>query len=129
MKRSVYEKQVALALKMYEKAGIVLSDAEKSRIEVADFGLDDIESVGLQILTYINTERVCAKEMVLLSHQSCPEHMHVPSGASLGKEETFRCRYGKVYLYVSGEGKREDVQAVIPRSEVTVFHEIVLNPG
>ncbi len=29
MKRSVYEKQVALALKMYEKAGIVLSDAEK----------------------------------------------------------------------------------------------------
>ena len=129
MKRSVYEKQVALALKMYEKAGIVLSDAEKSRIEVADFGLDDIESVGLQILTYINTERVCAKEMVLLAHQSCPEHMHVPSGASLGKEETFRCRYGKVYLYVSGEGKREDVQAVIPRSDVTVFHEIVLNPG
>ena len=55
--------------------------------------------------------------------------MHVPSGASLGKEETFRCRYGKVYLYVSGEGKREDVQAVIPRSDVTVFHEIVLNPG
>ena len=106
-----------------------MSDAEKGRIEVADFGLNDVESVGLQILTYINTERVCAKEMVLLAHQSCPEHMHVPTGASLGKEETFRCRYGKVYLYVSGEGKREDVQAVIPHSDVTVFHEIVLNPG
>ena len=114
---------------MYEKAGIVLTDAEKARIEVADFGLGRVAEVGLQILTYINAERVCAKEMVLLPFQSCPEHMHVPTGEALGKEETFRCRMGKVYLYVDGEGRRESAQAKLPNTELSVFHEIVLNPG
>ena len=45
------------------------------------------------------------------------------------KEETFRCRYGKVYLYVPGEGKKEDIKARIPETDVSVFHEIILNPG
>ena len=62
MKKETYEAQVQKALEYYEKAGIVLSDAEKEKIEVADFGLDNVEQIGLQILTYINTERVCAKE-------------------------------------------------------------------
>ena len=129
MKESTYKKQVALALAMYEKAGIVLTEAEKNHIEVADFGLNAVENVGLQLLTYINTERVCAKEMVLLAHQSCPEHKHVPTAGMQGKEETFRCRYGKVYLYVSGEGSKEKIKAKLPATEITVFHEIVLNPG
>ena len=93
MKKSVYERQISLALAMYEKAGIVLTEEEKARIEVADFGLNEVENVGLQLLTYINTERVCAKEMVLLPHQSCPEHMHSPTDGLQGKEETFRCRF------------------------------------
>lgn len=88
-----------------------------------------MEEVGLQILTYINTERVCAKEMVLTPWQTCPEHKHVPTNGIEGKEETFRCRYGKVYLYVTGEGKKEDVKAKIPETDVTVFHEVILNPG
>ena len=46
-----------------------------------------------------------------------------------GKEETFRCRYGKVYLYVSGDGKKEDIKAKLPSFDVSVFHEIILNPG
>lgn len=129
MKRCEYEKQVALALGIYEKAGIILTDEEKSRIEVADFGLGTVEKIGLQILTYINTERVCAKEMVLLPYQTCPEHKHVPTGAEQGKEETFRCRYGKVYLYVNGEGESENTGARLPETDVTVFHEIVLEPG
>ncbi|MBQ9760348.1 MAG: D-lyxose/D-mannose family sugar isomerase [Clostridia bacterium] len=129
MKRSVYEAQVKKALEFYEKAGIVLSDAEKKNIEVVDFEIGIVEKVGLQLLTYINTERVCAKEMVLLPHQTCPEHKHVPTNGQAGKEETFRCRYGKVYLYVTGEGKREDVQARIPETDVSVFHEVILTPG
>ena len=32
-----------------------------------------------------------------------------PSYGNEGKEETFRCRYGKVFLYVEGEGERENV--------------------
>ena len=129
MKKTTYEAQVKKALELYEKAGIILNEDEKKRIEVVDFGLDIVERMGLQILTYVNTERVCAKEMVLIPYQTCAEHMHVPTNGQDGKEETFRCRYGKVYLYVSGEGKREDIQARIPESDVSVFHEVVLHPG
>ena len=129
MKREVYENQVERALEMYDKAGIVLSDAEKKNIEVVDFEIGIVNEVGLQLLTYINTQRVCAKEMVLLPYQTCPEHKHVPTNGMEGKEETFRCRYGKVYLYVPGEGKKEDIQAKLPATDVSVFHEIVLNPG
>ena len=129
MKREVYENQVKRALEMYDKAGIILSDAEKKNIEVVDFEIGIANEVGLQLLTYINTQRVCAKEMVLLPYQTCPEHKHVPTNGMEGKEETFRCRYGKVYLYVPGEGKKEDIQAKIPATDVSVFHEIVLNPG
>jgi len=88
------------AIAFYEKAGIVLTPAEKESIEVADFGLNDLERTGLQILVYINTERVCAKEMVLFPGQTCPEHKHV---GSPGKEETFRCRFGQVHLDVDGQ--------------------------
>ena len=67
MKRSQYNKQVKKALELYEKAGIVLTDKEKASIEVVDFEKGVVNELGLQLLTYINTERVCAKEMVLLS--------------------------------------------------------------
>lgn len=129
MKRAEYEAQVKKALEYYDKAGIVLTDAEKANIEVADFGIGIVNDVGLQMITYINTEKVCAKEMVLLPYQTCPEHMHVPTNGNPGKEETFRCRYGKVYLYVSGEGNKEDIGAKLPKTDVSVFHEIILNPG
>ena len=129
MKRSEYEMQCGKALEYYRRAGIVLTDAEKQSVEVADFGLGCVEQVGLQLLTYINTERVCAKEMVLLPRQSCPEHRHVPSYGRDGKEETFRCRFGTVYLYVPGEGERENIQGIIPPTDVTVFHEVVLHAG
>ena len=129
MRREEVEAQVKKALAYYDKANIVLTDEEKARIEIVDFGLGIVDEMGLQILTYINTDRVCAKEMVLLPYQTCAEHKHVPTGGMEGKEETFRCRYGKVYLYVSGEGKAEDIQAKMPKSEVSVFHEIVLLPG
>ncbi len=129
MTRAEFERQVTAALAYYEKAGIVLSEDEKKNIEVCDHGIGIVEKVGLQLLTYINTERVCAKEMVLTPGQTCPEHKHVPTNGQQAKEETFRCRYGKVYLYVPGEGKKEDIQARIPETDVSVFHEIVLNPG
>lgn len=130
MKSSEYLKQKEETLAYFKKAGIVLTDAEKANVEVADFGLGKVREVGLQLVTYINTVRVCAKEMVLLPHQTCPEHKHVETNGQQGKEETFRCRYGKVYLYVSGEGKKETIKGKVPAAtDVTVFHEIELNPG
>ncbi|MBE6611411.1 MAG: D-lyxose/D-mannose family sugar isomerase [Ruminococcaceae bacterium] len=129
MKREIYERQVRAALELYDKAGIVLTDAEKKNIEVVDFEIGIVNEVGLQLLTYINTERVCAKEMVLLPGQTCPQHKHVPTNGMPGKEETFRCRYGKVYLYVTGEGDKDKIGAKMPKTDVDVFHEIILNPG
>ncbi len=129
MTQQTYLAMSRAALSYYEKANIVLTDAEKASVEVADFGLNQVEQIGLQLIVYVNTERVCAKEMVLLPGQTCPEHIHVPSYGKEGKEETFRCRYGKVYLYVDGEGKREDAKAVLPQTDLTVFHEIILHPG
>lgn len=129
MTKAQYENQVKQALEYYEKAGIVLTEEEKKNIEVIDFGLGKVEQMGLQLLTYINTERVCAKEMVLIPNQTCAEHMHVPTNGQPAKEETFRCRFGKVYLYVNGEGDKDIIKAKLPDMEVSVFHEIVLNPG
>lgn len=109
------------------------SPKRNARIEVADFGLGDVERIGLQLLTYVNTARVCAKEMVLFPHQACPEHIHVSgeeNGVPFeGKEETFRVRRGVCYLYVPGEGRAEDVTGGLPPTDVTVFHEVVLHEG
>ena len=90
------------AARALEAAGIVLTPAEREAIEIADFGLGDFERYGLAILVYVNTDRVCAKELVMLPHQICPEHRHPPVGDDPGKEETFRCRTGLVHLHVDG---------------------------
>ena len=88
------------AAAMLERAGIVLTPAERAGIEVADFGLGRLEETGLQLVVYVNTERVCAKELVLFPHQACPEHRHPPFDGTPGKEETFRCRLGTVHLHI-----------------------------
>jgi mannose-6-phosphate isomerase-like protein (cupin superfamily) len=93
------------AAAMLAEAGIVLTSSEQQAIEVADFGLDDLERWGLQIVVYVNTERVCAKELVMFPGQACPEHRHPPVGGEPGKEETFRVRRGSVRLWVDGDGE------------------------
>jgi D-lyxose ketol-isomerase len=90
------------AAAMLAEAGIVLTADERESIEVADFGLGRLEEVGLQLVVYVNTERVCAKELVLFPGQTCPEHRHPPVAGEPGKEETFRCRTGTVHLHVEG---------------------------
>ena len=129
MKKSEYIEHVRLTLEYFDKASIVLTDEEKKNIEVADFGKGICKEVGLQLLVYVNTERVCAKEMVLLPGQTCPEHKHIPTAGISGKEETFRCRYGEVYLYVEGEKNTDKIKAILPKTDVTVFHEVILTPG
>jgi len=119
------------AMEYFEKAGIVLTEDEKQNIEIADFGLGDLETTGLELVTYVNTERCCAKELVLFPGQTCPEHRHPPVDNYPGKEETFRCRWGEVYLYVPGQ-KVDKPKAVIPKGKeayYTVWNEIVLRPG
>src|SRR5260370_17076384 len=110
---------------------MVLTPEESEKIEVADFGLDELEVTGLELVVYVNTERVCAKELVLFPGQTCPEHRHPPIGDEPGKEETFRCRWGMVYLYVEGKPK-DSPAAKVPagrEQSYTFRHEIVLRPG
>ncbi len=128
MTREEVKHAQARARALYEKAGIALTQEERDGIEVADFGLHDLDNTGLEIVTYVNTDRYCAKEMALFPRQTCPEHAHVPVDGQPGKQETFRCRYGEVYLYVDGEPTAAPV-ARPPAGTYTVRHEIVLRPG
>ena len=98
-----YKDAVERASALLEKAGIVITPEEHARFEVADFGLGELENTGLEIITYVNTQRSCAKEIVMFAGQTCPEHWHPTINGVPGKEETFRCRWGTVYLYVPGE--------------------------
>ena len=129
-KKEVAERQEQ-AYQIFLKAGIFVTDEEKSQIEIADFNLDDFESTGLGVLVYVNTDRCCAKELALWPRQTCPQHKHPPVAGQPGKEETFRCRWGTCYLYVPGE-KLGEPKATPPRGRehtYDIWHEIVLEPG
>ena len=128
MKRSEIIDAQRRALKMLADAGIAVTEEEARTVEVADFGLGRLESEGLEIVVYENNDRYCAKELVLFPYQTCPEHKHPPVQGRPGKQETFRCRKGVVYLYLSGT-PAEKVAAKTPNEFYTVFHEIVLKPG
>ena len=113
------------AATMLVEAGIVLTPHERENIEIADFGLGRLDEIGLQIVVYVNTDRVCAKELVLFPHQRCPEHRHPPVEGQPGKEETFRVRRGAVHLHVEGAGEivlGPGEQYTIPPNTLHWFH-------
>lgn len=129
--RELVDKTRKRAAEMLEGAGIALTPEERANIEIADFGLNDLDRTGLELVTYENNDRYCAKELVLFPRQTCPEHRHPPIGDDPGKRETFRCRAGKVWLYVEGPPTRP-MKARLPEGDeahYTVFHEIELTPG
>ncbi len=131
MTRAEVEKYQAITKAYLDRAGIVITDEETARLEVADFGLGEFEETGLGLITYVNTDRVCAKELVLMPGQTCPQHIHPTVGGKPGKEETFRCRWGEVYLYVPGEPTPHPKAKPPQHRQQTyaVWHEIVLSPG
>src|SRR5262245_58621751 len=129
--RCQYQTAVEIASAMLRKAGMVITPAEQERFEVADFGLNELEKTGLQIITYVNTARCCAKEMIMTPRQTCPEHLHPTIDGVPGKEETFRCRWGTVYLYVPGSPSSPASCLPPAGSEeyYSVVREICLKPG
>jgi D-lyxose ketol-isomerase len=119
------------AAALIRRAGLRLTPTEQRTIEIADFGLNEFARTGLGVFVYVNTDRCCAKELALWPRQTCPEHLHPPVGRDPGKEETFRCRWGKVYLYVEGRPTRQP-QCRPPAGApgaYTVWHEVALKPG
>jgi len=134
--RSEVRAAQARAARMLADAGIALSDKEQAQIEIAEFGLGELARTGLELVVYVNTDPYCAKELVLFPRQTCPEHRHPPirtdDGRVLpGKRETFRCRTGRVWLYVEGPPAAAPRARIPAGSEAyySVFHEIELGPG
>lgn len=127
---SAYQKRAKAYL---DRAGIVLTPEETASIEIADLGLNEFEETGLALVVYYNDELYCAKELILFPGQTCPQHLHppLPHLNYQGKQETFRCRWGEVYLYVSGD-PTPNPKAKPPAKRAhtyTVWHEIILRPG
>ncbi len=122
----------AAAAALLRRARVAVTPAEIDAMEIADLGLGDIKRLGVEVIVYENNDRYCAKELVLLPRQTCPEHRHPRvDGRNLGKKETFRCRYGEIYLYVAGE-RTPRPRARVPlryKRFLTVWREIVLKPG
>ena len=129
-----YVQQTLSALR---QANITLTQEEQQRIEIATFGLPDYPASGLQLLTYVNSPRYCAKELVLFPRQTCPEHLHPPFEGTPGKQETFRCRSGEVYLFVDDSSLTENDASGAPFCRVpegseewyTCTRYVLLRPG
>lgn len=109
----------------------MLTEKEISNMEITDFGLNRLGIEGLQLVIYENNERYCAKELLLLPNQICSEHKHPPRKNNPGKKETFRCRYGDVWLYVEGDPLKEGKRFLSKVDEryYTAGKEIHLQPG
>ncbi|MCC7354248.1 MAG: D-lyxose/D-mannose family sugar isomerase [Anaerolineae bacterium] len=114
-----------------QRANIAMTPDELKNREIADFGLSDLNNIGLEVIVYVNEARYCAKELVMFPRQICPEHRHPPVAGEPGKQETFRCRWGEVYIYMQGK-PTPNPKAVVPerhRKNMTVWHEVILKSG
>ncbi len=119
------------AAEMIREANILACEQELAQIAVVDLGLGELEQTGLQILTLVSTKEVGVKVLVLFPHQTFAQHKHPPLGEYAGKEETFRCQWGELYLYQPGE-PTPNPRASPPahrRHTYTVWNETVLCPG
>ncbi|HOV34039.1 MAG TPA: D-lyxose/D-mannose family sugar isomerase, partial [Candidatus Hydrogenedens sp.] len=90
LKKSDIEFYRGKAAEMLAKCGIVITPSEKESIEIVDLGFGRFEELGLAILVYVNTDRYCAKELIMFPRMICSEHKHPPVGDQPGKMETFR---------------------------------------
>ena len=110
-------------------SGIVLTERRRAGSRSRTSASPSSSETGLEVVVYVNTPRVCAKELVMFPRQLCPEHRHPPFDGTPGKEETFRCRAGVVYLYTEGEPTPQPAARPPQDGVFTVWHEIVLRPG
>lgn len=129
--RSQQQDALIQAKRLLKNAGLYLRRDELMAIEVADFGLGELELSGVQILTLLETAKIAVKLLILFPNQTEPEHRHPPLGKYPGKEESMRCEWGELYVYGPGEAT-PDPQGMPPahrRHTYTVWNERILCPG
>lgn len=130
VRREEQRKRREKAAELMRQAGVVFKDSEIEKIEVADFGLSNLEEEGAQIFSLFDTKRLASRIITLFPYQTEPEHWHESVGDIEGKEETFRVISGKLLLYIEGEDTL--TQGKIPKENeqyYTCRHELILYPG
>ncbi len=129
--RAERDAAVARATELFRNTGVSLREDELAAIDVADFGLGELEQSGAQIVTLVDTEQVAAKLIALLPGQALPEHRHPPLREYAGKAETVRCEWGEILVYTPGEAT-PNPKGHPPehrRHTYTVWCEHILQPG
>lgn len=119
------------ARKLLQRTGIFARDEEIEAMEVLDMGLGNLDETGLQIVSMVETEAIAVKVLVLFPGQTFVEHRHPSLGDYAGKEETFRCQWGEIRLYIPGEATPKPKGAPPAGQEpyYTAQREILLYPG
>jgi D-lyxose ketol-isomerase len=128
--RSQLKEQQQKAFNLFKTAGLHLTEEERDRIEVADFGLGAPDSEGAQIFTFVQTNRYAAKIIGLLPGQTLPEHWHPPVGEDPGKQETVRVAWGRLYFCADGPDTLKEGRIIPGKQAVyTARCESVFDPG
>jgi len=131
--RKEWESAHEWAWEFVKQSGLAFKDSEYKNIEVADLGLGELNTTGLQILTLYSSSLIGIKLLISRPFQFFPQHRHPPSkdGSYPGKTEIFRGQTGTLYLYVPGE-PAETARVSPPehrKQYCSVWHEVVLTPG
>lgn len=92
--KEVYNQAVKRTKEILSNTGIPYQETRE--IEVADFGLNRLDEIGLEIIVLVN-DVYCGKWLVLFKNQMCPEHYHPK------KQETFLVMKGSVLLNIEEE--------------------------
>jgi D-lyxose ketol-isomerase len=120
----------ARAARMIDVAGIPIRAEEIQRIEVADFGLGNLEVEGAQILTLFQSMRFGVKLIVMFPGQTLPEHWHPPVGDDPGKEEVIRVYWGRFSICTpGGDGMSRARPPQGKDSVYTCRNELIMAPG
>lgn len=129
--RAQHDNACRRAAEMIRNVGVVVLDDDFENFLILDFGLGELEQFGLQILELVVTPTLTVKLIAMFPNQVCPQHRHSPFGDSPGKEESFRCEWGEVYVMLPGE-PTPNPKAAPPAhrgGHFTSWREIVLRPG
>jgi len=119
----------AEAVALIRRTGLVFTPEEWAKLAVNDFSLGRLRIEGWAFIDLLRTPRTRITLLVLLPHQTLPEHLHPAYEGEAGKEETLRCLWGQTKVVVPGE---PTPGLLIPEGKdhyYTVRHAITLQPG